>query len=127
MNSSLVSRRELLQLSAAGVVGASLSGWLPCLAARAAEGQSAPKSCIVLWMDGGPPHTDTFDLKPDVAECGIFKPVATSLPGVEISELLPQFAKLMDRATLIRSMQTIENEHLRARFHLRTGYRDGAG
>jgi hypothetical protein len=125
-------RRELLQLSAAGVVGTSFSGWLPRLAARAADakavtGKARAKACIVLWMDGGPPHTDTFDLKPEVAECGIFKPIASSLPGVEISELLPQFAKLMDRATLIRSMQTIENEHLRARYHLRTGYRDGAG
>jgi hypothetical protein len=78
-------------------------------------------------MDGGPPHTDTFDLKPDIAECGIFKPIKSSLPGCEVSELLPQFAKMMDRATLIRSMQTVENEHLRARYHLRTGYRDGAG
>lgn len=123
-------RRELLRLSAAGVVGTSLSGWLPRLAARAAEsttGTGRATSCIVLWMDGGPPHTDTFDLKPDVAECGIFKPIQSSLPGVEVSELLPQFARLMDRATLIRSMQTVENEHLRARVHLRTGYRDGQG
>lgn len=125
-------RRELLRLSAAGVAATSFSGWLPTLAARAAAGTSAAgkakaKACIVLWMDGGPPHTDTFDLKPDVAECGIFKPISTSLPGVQISELLPKTAQIMDRATLLRGMQTIENEHLRARYHLRMGYRDGAG
>lgn len=126
-------RRELLQLSAAGVAATSFSGWLPQLAARAAAadrsttGKAKAKACIVLWMDGGPPHTDTFDLKPDVAECGIFKPIDTAIPGVQISELLPQWSKLMDRATLLRGMQTIENEHLRARYHLRMGYRDGAG
>src|SRR5262245_32803227 len=105
-------RRELLKLSAAGVAATSFSGWLPTLAARAAAGtpgKAKAKACIVLWMDGGPPHTDTFDLKPDVAECGIFKPIDTSLPGVQISELLPQWSKLMDRATLLRGMLTIEN------------------
>lgn len=122
-----LSRRELLRLGAAGVTGISASGWLSRLAARAAAPGVRPKSCIVLWMDGGPPHTDTFDLKPDVPECGIFKPIATALPGVQISELYPRFAKRLKDATIIRSMSTVENEHLRARVHLRTGYRDGQG
>ncbi len=121
-----VSRRRFLQsFGAAGVF--SQSGWLPVLAADAARQGAKAKACIVLWMDGGPPHTDTFDLKPDVAECGIFKPIDSSLSGVQVSELLPKFARLMDRATLIRSMKTEENEHLRARMHLRTGYKDGQG
>src|SRR5689334_18402134 len=93
------SRREWLRLQAAGVAGASLCGWLPALAARAAETPAAPKArakrIVVLWMDGGPPHTDTFDLKPDIAECGIFKPIDTVTPGIQISELLPQFAKII--------------------------------
>lgn len=122
-----VSRRDLLRLTAAGMVSGSLTGWLPRLAVRAAEQPAPPKACIVLWMDGGPPHTDTFDLKPDVPECGIFKPIATSLPGVQISELFPQFAKRLQHAAIIRGMSTVENEHLRARVHLRTGYRDGQG
>lgn len=125
-----LSRREWLRLSTAGVVATSLSGWLPALA-RAAEEKSAAKArakrIVVLWMDGGPPHTDTFDLKPEIAECGIFKPIDTVVPGIQISELLPAFAKLVDRAAIVRSMSTIENEHLRARVHLRTGYRDGQG
>ena len=126
-----LSRREWLRLSSAGVAGASLTGWLPALAARAAESKSAAKArakrIVVLWMDGGPPHTDTFDLKPEVAECGIFKPIDTVVPGIQITELLPQFAKIVDRAAIVRSMSTIENEHLRARVHLRTGFRDGQG
>lgn len=124
-------RREWMRLSAAGVAGASLTGWLPALAARAAETQPQAKAkakrIVVLWMDGGPPHTDTFDLKPQVAECGIFKPIETVVPGIQISELLPNFAKLVDRAAIVRSMQTVENEHLRARVHMRTGFRDGQG
>jgi hypothetical protein len=116
-----------LRFSAAGVAGSSLSGWLPFLAARATEQPIRATACIVLWMDGGPPHTDTFDLKPDVADCGIFKPIATSVPGIQISELFPQFARRLQHAAIIRSMSTVENEHERARMHLRTGYRDGQG
>jgi len=126
-----LSRREWLQLSSAGVAATSLSSWLPTLAARAAEAKPSPKAkakrIVVLWMDGGPPHTDTFDLKPDVAECGIFKPIDTKVPGIQISELLPQFSQLTDRAAIVRSMSTIENEHNRAQVHLRTGFRDGQG
>ena len=126
-----LSRREWLRLSTAGVTAASLTGWLPTLAARAAETKAAAKAkakrVVVLWMDGGPPHTDTFDLKPEIAECGIFKPIDTNVPGIHISELLPKFAQLINRAAIVRSMSTIENEHLRARVHLRTGFRDGQG
>lgn len=126
-----LSRREWLQMSTAGIATTSLCGWLPTLAARAAETTTAAKAkakrIVVLWMDGGPPHTDTFDLKPAVAECGIFKPIDTVVPGIQISELLPQFAKVIDRAAIVRSMQTIENEHNRARVHLRTGFRDKQG
>ena len=124
------SRREALQLAAAGIGTASLSGWLPVLASSEAKAPAKParaKACIVLWMDGGPPHTDTFDLKPDIAECGIFKPISTALPGTQISELLPKFATKLQDAAIVRGMQTIENEHLRARVHLRTGYRSGQG
>lgn len=126
-----LSRREWLQLSTAGVTGVSLSGWMPALAARAAESKPATKAkasrIVVLWMDGGPPHTDTFDLKPEIPECGIFKPIDTVTPGIQISELLPKFSRLVDRAAIVRSMQTIENEHNRARVHLRTGFRDSQG
>ncbi|MGE3804735.1 MAG: DUF1501 domain-containing protein [Gemmataceae bacterium] len=122
-----LSRRDWLKSSALGLTGISMSGWLPVLAARAAQQQSKARSCILLWMDGGPPHTDTFDLKPDEPECGIFKPIATSVPGIQISELYPKFAKQLKQAAILRGMSTVENEHLRARVHLRTGYRDGQG
>lgn len=126
-----LSRRDALRLAAAGVTAGTLSGWLPVLAAREAQGdpksKARAKSCIVLWMDGGPPHTDTFDMKPDVAECGIYKEIDTAVPGIRITELLPKFADQMKHAAIVRGMSTIENEHLRARVHLRTGYRSGQG
>jgi uncharacterized protein (DUF1501 family) len=66
MNPPRPSRRELLTLGAAGVAGASLSGWLAPLAAHAAAPPARRhRSCILLWMDGGPSHVDTFDPKPD--------------------------------------------------------------
>jgi hypothetical protein len=121
-----LSRRDVLKLSAAGVASVSMSGWLPVLAARAAEQGPKRKACIVLWMDGGPPQTDTFDMKPENPE-GIFKSIVTSVPGIRISELLPQFAKLMDHAALVRSMSTVEGDHVLARYPMRTGYRQGQG
>ncbi len=123
------SRREALRLAAAGVSAYSLTGWLPILAAREGEpkAKAKAKACIVLWMDGGPPHTDTFDMKPDVPECGIYKAIPTAVPGIQVSELLPKFAGQMTHAAIVRGMSTVENEHLRARVHLRTGYQSGQG
>ena len=80
------SRRELLRLAAAGVGAASLSGWLGPLASRAAEAGKKGRACIVLWMDGGPSHIDTWDSKPDRPENnrGPFGVTQTKLPGVVI-------------------------------------------
>src|SRR5271169_408080 len=85
-------RRDLLKLSAAGVVGYSMSGWLEALAGQAAQDPRRRKSCILLWMSGGPSQIDTFDLKPGHAHGGPFKAIATRTPGVSISEHLPRIA-----------------------------------
>src|SRR5437764_3749448 len=122
-----LSRRDLLKLSAAGVATVSLSGWLNVLAARAAQTGARTKSCILLWMDGGPSHKDTFDLKPDSKGAGDFKPIKTSAPGVEISEHLPKVAKVMHHGVVVRSMSTPEGAHPRAKYNLHTGYREGQG
>src|SRR5688572_20823197 len=91
-----LSRRELLKLAAAGVGGASLSGWVGPLATRAAEARKKGRACIVLWMDGGPSHLDTFDPKPDArAEVrGEFKAIQTAVPGIQVSEKFPTLAGL---------------------------------
>ena len=128
-----LSRRDMLKLSASGAGALAMSGWMPVLAARAAAqtpaGSQPPrhKRCILLWMDGGPSHKDTFDMKPGTAGGGPFKAIETSAPGIRISEHFPKLARVMNHAVIVRGMSTLEGAHPRARFHLHTGYREGVG
>ena len=80
------------------------------------------KSCILLYMLGGPSHIDTFDLKHDTETGTEFKPIATSVPGIQISEHLPKVARLMHHGAIIRSMNTVESDHDRGRYLMHTGY-----
>jgi hypothetical protein len=121
-NSDRLSRRELMKLAAAGVVGYSMSGWIEALAAAEATNPKRRKSCILLWMNGGPTQMDTFDLKPGHANGGPYKEIATSVTGIKISEHLPKIAKFMEHMAIVRSMSTKEGDHGRASFFLRTGY-----
>jgi hypothetical protein len=122
-----LSRRDFMRLSAAGVTGASLSGWLGVLASRAAQTGAKHKACILLWMDGGPSHKDTFDLKPGTENAGEFKPIATSVPGLQISEHFPKLAHWMNQGAVLRGMTTSEGAHGRARYYMHTGYKEGQG
>jgi uncharacterized protein (DUF1501 family) len=122
-----LSRRDMLKLSAAGVLGSALSGWLPVLASRAAEARARTKSCILLWMDGGPSHKDTFDLRPGTDQGGPFHAIQTSVPGIQISEHFPRLARLMNHGAIVRSMSTGEGAHGRAKYYLHTGYKEGVG
>ncbi len=117
------SRREVLGWGLAGALGVSFSGWLPRLAAAA--GQAAAKqgkSCILLWMNGGPSQTDTLDLKPGHANGGPFKEIATAAAGVKIVEHLPGVAEQMKSLAIIRSLSTKEGEHGLATQLMMTGY-----
>jgi hypothetical protein len=116
-----LSRREWMTLMGAGVVSYSMSGWLENLAAAAAKDPKRTKSCILLWMNGGPSQMDTFDLKPGHKNGGEFKERATNVPGIKISEHLPKIANFMDKMAIVRSMSTKEGDHGRASFLLRTG------
>lgn len=127
MSSSLsrdFSRRDWLKISMASAMGVSYSGWLPQLA-QAAAAKNKPKACIVLWMSGGPSQTDTFDLKPDHENGGPYKPIDTTVPGIQISEHLPGLAKQMKDMALIRGMSTAEGDHGRGTQLMLTGYRPG--
>jgi hypothetical protein len=117
-----LSRREYLKLAAAGVLGGSLSGWFEAMANDAAKNPERKKSCILLWMGGGPSQMDTFDLKPGHANGGPIKEIKTAVAGVRISEHLPQLAKHMDRMALIRSMSTKEGDHGIAAAYMHAGY-----
>ncbi|MBO53071.1 MAG: hypothetical protein CMJ69_20105 [Planctomycetaceae bacterium] len=105
-----LSRRNFLQVGGLGT-GLSLSG---LLAAEAAQGKRpSAKSVIFIYLVGGPPHQDMFDLKPE-APAGIrgeFNPIATNVPGIEIGEHLPRLAQMMDKFTIIRSICDAQPEH----------------
>lgn len=116
------SRRTLLQ---AGAVGTGLLT-LPQLL-RAQESKAAPtkvRNVLLLYMDGGPSHIDLFDLKPEApAEIrGPWLPIATSVSGVEIGELLPGLARRMHQVLLVRSMRHQQTVHDPAVYEMLTGY-----
>src|SRR5215210_4563531 len=117
-----LTRRQMLRLAAAGVAVTSSSGWIEALAADAATDPRRRRSCILLWMTGGPSQLDTFDPKPGHAHGGLFRAIETAVPGIRISEHLPKLARQMEDLAIVRSMSTKEGDHGRATFHLRTGY-----
>ena len=117
-----LTRRQLLRLAAAGVVGVSTSGWIEALAADTARDPRRRKSCILLWMTGGPSQIDTFDPKPKHANGGEFKAIETAVPGIFVGEHLPKLAQQMKDIAIVRGMSTKEGDHSRATFNLRTGY-----
>ncbi len=126
---SLLSRREWHQLTAVGALSVPVSGWFDILAARAQEqtqGRPNHKSCILLFMEGGPSHIDTFDPKPENRTSQL-RPIATSVPGIQVCEALPRVAAQMQNMALLRGMSTGEGSHGRARYYMHTGYRQGQG
>src|SRR5262245_47005379 len=92
--------------------------WLAqALRAQAAEPSQA-RSLIVLWLNGGPSHVDTFDPKPGSP----FRSIATRAPGMRLSEHLPQLAARAHQLTVVRSMTSNEGSHERARHLAHTGH-----
>jgi len=120
-----MNRRRWLGLSAAALGGLWGTSWLTAGEASAAEGGLAPvRRCILLWMNGGPSHIDTFDPKPGSRAAGPLGAIATSMPGVQLSETLPQLAEIANRLTIVRGMTSREGNHQRARKLMHTGYVD---
>jgi uncharacterized protein (DUF1501 family) len=107
------SRRDLLIAGALGVLGCSLADLIRWESAAASDGAAKAKSIILLWLWGGPSHLDTFDLKPKApAEFrGPYAPVATSVPGTQICELLPGLARRAHQYSLLRSLHCGSNDH----------------
>jgi hypothetical protein len=111
---SVIGRRGILKASLAGIAGLSLPELLRSRAEAAAAGKAkSPKSCILLWMAGGPSHIDTWDCKPDRPENnrGPFGVTQTKLPGVVICEHLPKQAAMLDKFTIIRSVDARHSNH----------------
>jgi len=103
-----VTRRDLLRAGSLGLGGLALPQLL-----QATAGEQRPKSIIMIYLPGGPPHLDLFDLKMQAPRevRGPFEPIQTSVPGVQICELLPNLARIMDRLVLIRSLVGAKNRH----------------
>src|SRR5262245_49526369 len=99
-----LSRRQLLQVGGVGMLGLGLP---ELLRARTPAPRGAEKSCIFIVQYGGATQIDTWDPKPDAPENirGIYRPIATRVPGIRVSEKMPRLASLADRYCLIRSMR----------------------
>lgn len=121
-----LSRREWLRLGGLSV-GALAAGVAPSERLLAASSRQSPDrefSVILFWANGGPSHIDLFDLKPQApAEFrGPFRPIATAVPGMEITEQLPTLAARAERFTLLRSLHHERNEHSGGTHRFLTGH-----
>ncbi len=123
---SLLSRRQLLRVGAVSTA-VSVSGWLGRLARAAEATKSRPKrSCILLWMNGGPSTIDLWDRKLEHENGGPFREIATTAPGLRIGEHLPNLAMHGTRLAVLRGMSTKEGDHARGTYLMRTGQLPGA-
>jgi hypothetical protein len=119
-----VSRRRMLQIGTIGTFGLSLPDLIKAEQSSAVHPASrSKKSVILVWMHGGPSQLDTFDMKPAAPReyRGPFSPIVSTLPGVEVCELLPEHAKVMDKCTVIRSFSHGNGDHWAAAHWMLTG------
>jgi hypothetical protein len=121
-----VARRDFLQLGLRGMLGYGLCDLLRLKAQAAGAPTSAggrPVNCIMIWLDGGPSHFETFDPKPDAPEDirGPFKTVPTTVPGVHFSEPVSTLAGLFDKFTVVRSISHKDPNHGGGNHYMMTG------
>lgn len=125
-----VSRRGFLRAGFLGVAGLTLADQLRFEALASAGGKPrAQKSVILIWQHGGPSQLETFDMKPDApAEYrGPYEPIASSMPGLMVSDRMPFHAKIMDKTTVIRTLTHGNGDHWAAAHWLLTGYLGSTG
>ena len=125
-NCAGVARRDFIQLGVGGVLGLGM-GDLVRLRADAARavGKASPDdvNCILVWLDGGPTHYETFDPKPDAPSGvrGEFKPIPTTVSGVSFCETMPKLAKTLNRMAIIRSICHKDPNHGGGNHYMMTG------
>jgi len=129
-----VTRRDILRVGGSGLLGLSLASMLELQAAsaRASETSRSPgwgkaKSIIMVYLQGGPSHLDLWDPKENVPDNvrSVFKPIATKVPGTQVTEILPKLAQITDKFTFIRAMSYTPNglfNHTAAIYQMMTGY-----
>jgi hypothetical protein len=124
-NRSSLTRRGFLRVGSLCPLGIGLAQFLQASRALAWSGaklRGKAEACILLWLEGGPSQMDTWDPK---ANSGL-KPIATRVPGIQISELFPRVARQMDKLSVIRSVHTEENNHPQGTYNTLTGHRPNA-
>ena len=106
-------RRELLRAGMLSAVGVNLADVLRTDAAAEADKRAPAKSTILLWLWGGPSHVDSFDvkMKAPIEYRGPYSPIASSVPGFDVCELLPQLARRAQKYSVIRSLRGTSNDH----------------
>jgi hypothetical protein len=129
-----LTRREALRVGGLGFTGLLWSDWLRARAAAAtpprptraprAGGFGRARACILLYAYGGPSHLDTWDLKPDAPReiRGEFRPAATRVPGIAITEHLPRLARLANHYAIVRSVTHRDNDHAIGAYLALTGH-----
>ncbi|MCS6851241.1 MAG: DUF1501 domain-containing protein [Gemmataceae bacterium] len=123
-----LTRRDLLEVGAVSLLGLTAADLMRAREAPTnntrARSFGRARSCVVIFLWGGPGQQDLWDLKPDApAEIrGEFRPVATTVPGTQISDQLPQLARQMDKVTLVRSVTHRDSEHGSAAYTALTGH-----
>ncbi len=123
---ALWQRRQWLRAAGLSLGGVTMP-WLPVRPAAANEigprGFGRAKNCIVLFMGGGPPQHETWDPKPDASLeiRGDLRPIATSVPGLQVGELMPKLAAQAHRWAVLRAMQTKDNAHSASGYYMLTG------
>jgi hypothetical protein len=124
-----LSRREILRVGGLAFTGLTWPLWLRARAvaagkSRGRDGFGKARACILVFTYGGPSHLDTWDLKPDApAEVrGEFRPTATNVPGLAISEHLPRLARLANRYAVVRSVTHRDNDHAIGAYYALTGH-----
>jgi hypothetical protein len=119
-----VSRREFVRVGGLAALGLGLADHFAARPACAEARVASARRCILIWLDGGPSHLETFDPKPDAPSevRGPLKSIATSVPGIQLSEVLPQTAARMEHCAILRSVTSPLGEHNLGTHYLLTGY-----
>ncbi|MDR3635902.1 MAG: DUF1501 domain-containing protein [Isosphaeraceae bacterium] len=118
-----IRRRALLRVGGAGLLGLTLPGWLRAQARAGAARPSRIKSVVLFFLEGGPAHQDLWDMKPDAPENvrGEFRPIATTVPGLQFCEHLPRLAQQAHHLSLVRSVHHTVADHNAGAYFALTG------
>ncbi|APW62057.1 DUF1501 domain-containing protein [Paludisphaera borealis] len=121
-NCESTTRRDCLRLGLGALIGGGLIDALR-VRGQAAIPSARPMSCILIWMDGGPSHYETFDPKPGApAEIrGKFKPIDTAVPGIQFSEPMKRLASIADKFSIVRSIRHDQGNHGAGNHYMITG------